>query len=245
MKHNFLIIDDEAVIRKGMQQALEGLGLFNIYTAGNGAEGLKIVEQNNIEAVFLDIEMPEMNGVDFMKTLSANERHPLAVVISGYDEFNYVREALRYGALDYLLKPVDSSDIRALGERIYDMLENSSEATSETETSASAEPVKAQKLTAEMIRDYIDNHYRNHELGVSLLSKEFDYSSNYIGYVFKTGMGISINDYLNQKRIELAKKFIREGQMMMKDISSAVGYSDQHYFSKMFKKYTDVSPTEF
>ena len=71
------------------------------------------------------------------------------------------------------------------------------------------------------------------------------YSPNYIGSTFKKEFGTSINDYINKYRVIMAKELMKDSDMKMYEISYAVGYADQHYFSKVFKKYEGVSPTDY
>ena len=247
--HKFLVVDNEDIICNGMKQALDSLGYFEVYTAGNGIEALNCVDKNKIEAIFLDVEMPEMNGIEFMRALREKDIHPLVVVISGYDEFEYAREALRYGALDYILKPIDSSDVRDLGERMFKLLENKDSAiNTEDEELDNTQPETFKgsgKITPELIAEYIEKNYSDQELSVSEISKHMGYSPNYIGSTFKKEFGISINDYINKYRCIMAKELMKDVGMKMYEISYAVGYTDQHYFSKVFKKYEGISPSEY
>lgn len=117
-----LVVDDEVMICEGMRRTLAGMNCFEVLVAHSGVDALAILRSENIQAMLLDIEMPEMNGIELMRILQEENRQPLTIIISGYDKFEYAKEALNYGAADYLLKPVDSLDIREIGGKIFEQL---------------------------------------------------------------------------------------------------------------------------
>lgn len=102
-----LIVDDEYIMRRGIRYMMnwEELGCEVIGEASNGKEALDMMESLNPHIVFCDIAMPVMDGIDFIKI--AHRRYPAVqiIILSGYDKFEYVRQALLNGAADYILKP--------------------------------------------------------------------------------------------------------------------------------------------
>ncbi|WP_407271173.1 response regulator [Radiobacillus sp. PE A8.2] len=104
---NVIIVDDEPVIRFGLKASVnwdeEGLHLLGDYP--NGEEALKVIEENHIDILITDIKMPIMDGITLMK--KALERLPnlKVIIVSSYNDFQYVQEGLRHGAMDYVLKP--------------------------------------------------------------------------------------------------------------------------------------------
>ena len=106
-----LIVDDEKLERKGIQFLLKReKEEFRILEASNGKDALGILASNQVDLLFSDVKMPYMNGLEL--TSAARELYPdLEIVIfSGYNDFSYAREALRYGVVDYVLKPVDPEE---------------------------------------------------------------------------------------------------------------------------------------
>lgn len=120
--YNILVVDDENIICSGMRDALESMGEFTVYMASNGKEALHIIQSGTIHAMLLDIAMPDMNGIELMKALAGNDEKPITFIISGYEEFDYVKVAMNYGAIDYVLKPIDSDDVIGMGRRIMTIL---------------------------------------------------------------------------------------------------------------------------
>ncbi len=110
-----LIIEDEVYARKSMKKQIELLlsdKNIEILEASNGMQGLEMVQENHPELVFTDIRMPIMDGLDFLKEVKKNNAEVKVVMISAYADFEYAKKALRYGAEEYLLKPIDEQELR-------------------------------------------------------------------------------------------------------------------------------------
>ncbi|MEX0752728.1 MAG: response regulator [Xanthobacteraceae bacterium] len=107
-----LIVDDEFYTRKVIRTLLSAIGVSNIYDAENGAGGLEAIRTIMPDAVFLDWEMPELDGPAFVKAVRAPGAFPYPnvpiVMLTGHGERWRVEEAMRLGVDDYLLKPVSS-----------------------------------------------------------------------------------------------------------------------------------------
>ncbi|MDU0204432.1 response regulator [Paenibacillus sp. MAH-36] len=125
---DILIVDDETVIREGIQRTL--LNRFpehQVHLAANAEQAIALLRSHRIQIVLTDILMPGMTGLELMNM--SRSRHPNVkwVVISAYSEFSYAQEAVRLGAKDYLLKPIGkevlSEMIRKLGEEIAHEIE--------------------------------------------------------------------------------------------------------------------------
>jgi DNA-binding response OmpR family regulator len=107
---HILIIDDEANLRQTMARILKQAG-YEVSAAANGLEGLNLLAQHGFDLVYLDIRMPEMNGLDVLKKI--HETHPdLAVILfTAQPDIHSAIQALRHGASDYLLKPLKPSQV--------------------------------------------------------------------------------------------------------------------------------------
>ncbi|HTG68653.1 MAG TPA: response regulator [Candidatus Udaeobacter sp.] len=110
-----LIVDDESWTRDIIRAfgEWERLGMEIIGEAADGQEALQMTEELQPHIVITDMRMPGTDGVRLLQLL--NDRHPdvKAIVVSGYDDFQYAKHALRYKAVDYLLKPVDPKELNA------------------------------------------------------------------------------------------------------------------------------------
>lgn len=102
-----LIADDEEMIREGVAGFLRMDGEIEVVgQAGDGETALELAEQCRPDLLFVDVNMPFLNGLDFIEQLNSRQHDFLTIVITGYDDFEYVQKALRLGVFDYQLKPI-------------------------------------------------------------------------------------------------------------------------------------------
>jgi len=116
-----LVFDDERTIRKVMEKILKKEGL-QVETYGSGIDAFHIISSKKPEIVFLDISLQDSNGLDILRSIVTLENRPYVVMISGHDEYNYLIEAMKLGAYDYIPKPFDISKIRKVVKDIKDIL---------------------------------------------------------------------------------------------------------------------------
>ncbi|WP_020619773.1 response regulator transcription factor [Paenibacillus daejeonensis] len=113
------VIDDELGVRTSIIQKLTAL--FPDAKVFNGEYGLLALDRIELirpDLIFLDIRMPDVDGLDILKQVKRNYPAIYVVIISGYDEFEYARQSLQLGATDYLLKPADRVKLREIVEKI-------------------------------------------------------------------------------------------------------------------------------
>src|SRR4051794_24321741 len=102
-----IIVDDESYAIDGLKKFIDwnSLGIEIVDTVPNGIEGLDKIRLHMPDIVITDIRMPLMGGIEMMKTLKSENLNVKIVVFSGYGEFEYAKESIRYGVIDYILKP--------------------------------------------------------------------------------------------------------------------------------------------
>ncbi len=95
-----------------------------------------------------------------------------------------------------------------------------------------------------IVKDYVDKNYRN-EISVATFSKDLNINYNYLSYCFKNETNENLSSYISKIRVEKAKIYLEDFKIPIADISEMVGFSEHNYFSKIFKKYTSFTPTEY
>lgn len=95
-----------------------------------------------------------------------------------------------------------------------------------------------------IVKDYVDKNYRD-EISVSTISKDLNINYNYLSYCFKNETNENLSSYISKIRVEKAKIYLEDFKIPIADISEMVGFSEHNYFSKIFKKYTSFTPTEY
>lgn len=125
MAYQVLIVDDEEIVCRGLAQFVKWKehGFEVAGTAFSVDDALVLLNQLSIQVVFMDIRMPGKTGLDLLKIIQ--EKYPAikSVILSGFSEFSYAREALRYGAVDYLSKPVNLKEVGSLLDRMREEFE--------------------------------------------------------------------------------------------------------------------------
>lgn len=112
--YTFIIIDDEKIIREGTLKKLSDLNdrIECIGQADNGAEGIRLVEEQHPDIIILDMQMPVMGGTELLPYLSEKYPDKPLIVISGYRDFDYVKHAISANAIDYILKPFSRETVQ-------------------------------------------------------------------------------------------------------------------------------------
>lgn len=237
-----LIADDERPVRI----AISKLGQWGKYhleqpvQVENGQEALLAMYELKPSIVFVDIQMPVMNGLDFLEKASVEFPGTVYIIVSGYDEFSYAQKAIHYGAIDYLLKPIEEDKLNAAIEKAVRMLCPDFPGNSQMQD---ASDIKAEEVI-EIIKEKIDHEY-SENIRISDFSAKYFFSREYLSKLFKTRYGIGIYEYLQKVRMERAAALLRDPDIKILDISSRIGYTDNNYFSKAFRNYYNLTPTEF
>ncbi len=128
MIQTLLIAEDEKMIRAGIAAMVKrsGVEVAEILEANNGEAALEILAERHVDAVFTDIRMPKMDGIELARRIQSLEKKPYVVAVSGYDDFSYAVEMMRNGVVEYLLKPVEREKIAEVLTMIEQKIQNDS-----------------------------------------------------------------------------------------------------------------------
>lgn len=120
-----VIVDDEKMIREGLTRTIpwNDMGVEVVGTAGNGQMALEIIREKKPHIVLTDIRMPKMDGLQLLQRVREENSKIKVVMLSGYDDFSYAQQAIKYGASDYLLKPINAEDLQKLIKKLVKTFE--------------------------------------------------------------------------------------------------------------------------
>ncbi|WP_151735686.1 response regulator [Paenibacillus tengchongensis] len=143
-----LIVDDEKMIRQGLKAMIEREfpSMYSIALAGNGEEALELYRQEQRDIIITDIRMPVMDGfalLEALARLTAGGEGPAVVILSGYDDFEYAKNAIRHRVKDYLLKPIRRDEL-------FEVLSRISGERQERESSARRQAQEARDFRREL-----------------------------------------------------------------------------------------------
>lgn len=114
MKYKILIVDDEKMIRMGIKNAMpwEEMSIEEVYTASSAKEAVQVIEEQEPEILITDISMTEMSGLELVGQIREKYQGMRIIVLTGYDRFEYARQALKLQVHDFLLKPIDETELK-------------------------------------------------------------------------------------------------------------------------------------
>ncbi len=115
-KGTILVVDDDPDIREVLRDRLESLG-YGVLTAANGKEGLEFLEKQSPQMVLLDIEMPDMNGLEVLKEIRRRENDVTVVMITAYGTIERAVQAMKEGAYDFVPKPFEPDHIALIVQK--------------------------------------------------------------------------------------------------------------------------------
>ncbi|AEM77977.1 response regulator transcription factor [Thermoanaerobacter wiegelii] len=357
-----LIVDDEPIVREGLKNNInwDEMNLEVVGSASDGRNALEIFTKSSIDIVLTDIRMPFMDGLEL--TRKVKEIDPLIIVIllSAYDDFKYAQQAIKLGAFDYILKPIDVDVLKQTVKRAIFKRKELLNKEKEILPSLNEEDLKFFKAeyskyplkleeelskaikrgdkdsalnifnniwnefqdkgytedfikrwglelvaiitrslieigenadilfketdpwrqisdlsTKEKLREWMENiievvceyvsitknsknrklvemaikliqeNYSDLNISLNSIAEKLYITPNYLSALFKGEMGVTFSDYLTAYRIEKAKELLKDVKIKIYEVAEAVGYTDQHYFSKVFKNITGFTPKEY
>lgn len=245
------IVEDEKNIAQGIASILkEQSGIpCTIKIADNGEDGLELASSFQPHLVISDVRMMPMNGLDMIHKMQEEDLCKNFIILSGYDNFPYVQAALRYHCLDYLLKPVDKSELFTLVEKVYHSL---------------SEELSLEKRSLPSL-DFFSLDITNEKYPTSL-KKALQYlQQNYMLDISQQSMAASlmlhptylsglINKYLKVnfaylldfiRLTQAAKLLIYESDMSISEISYLTGYTNERRFYHAFQNRLSCTPGDF
>lgn len=263
--YRMIIADDENKIRAGLKTLIhwDALHLEIVCECKNGDEVLEALEEMAVDIVLTDMQMPGICGVELMQRLREAFPYVSVIVISGYDDFKYTRQAIVSNAVDYLLKPVDEDELNEALKTAISKVESNKIRRQAEEVEKIPIPVIREyfigirereekekphgggqrKHLAINIREYLDDNYCGH-ITLSDLESRFYSNKEYISRIFKNFYGVTIFDYIDHLRIKKANDMLLKGEQI-KEICYTLGFYDESHFYKKFKKIMGISPSEY
>ena len=236
-KLRVLLVDDEIVTREGFKKLFDWAA-HDCEVVGEAADGMEALMQIDTllpDVVIMDINIPVMNGLKIVQMSKMKHPDMAFVIVSGYDDFSYCREALRLQITDYILKPVNYDEFGICIDNLkISMFENKKmEQTGE----------EGEQTIVGIVR-YMQEHLKE-EISLNVLADEFHLSAQYISQLFKNEIGVNFLAYLTNIRMEQAKKLLLSTDDTVAEIAEKSGYADYRVFTKAFKKAEGVTPSQY
>ncbi len=115
-----MVVEDEKLIRQGIATMIKrtGVPVDEVIECPNGVKAMEVLREKKVDVVFTDIRMPKMNGIELVQAMKELDSPPIAIAVSGYDDFSYAVEMMRNGVREYILKPVERDKLKEVMEKL-------------------------------------------------------------------------------------------------------------------------------
>ena len=242
-----LVVDDNAEFRVLMTDTLTGE--YNVLTATDGDEGLRVLAVNKVDLIISDLIMPGKDGMEFCAEVKANINYshiPFILLTAKTDPDTQV-SGLNNGADDYIPKPFSPKILLAridsllrLRARLCDTFLHSP-----TEPVSSIAHSKSDEMFMKKIMDYVYDHIEDTELDVDDIAKAMYMSRATLYRKLKGISELSPNDFIRLCRLKRAAELLKENVYKVNEVAYIVGFSSPSYFSKCFQKQFGVLPKDY
>ncbi len=239
--YRVVLVDDEHMIVTGLERAVpwSKFDCQVVGTAYDGLQGLQVIRDQKPDMVVTDIRMPNCDGLSMVAALKSEFPRLQIAVLTAFRDFDYAQQAIRLGVCRYLLKPSRMDEIEEAIGCMTGNLKNLPEELPETPEEASSGG-----FVVNTALQYIAANYAQH---ISLLdvADHVFVSQWHLSKLLNRHTGKSFLDIVNEQRVKQAKELLKNPALKVRDVAEQVGFADVAHFSKIFKKYTGVSPVAF
>ncbi|MCR5302348.1 MAG: response regulator [Lachnospiraceae bacterium] len=240
-KFRVMIAEDERLIANNIAKHIESenpaFKVVGIYL--NGKDALDAIEEQTPDVVFTDISMPVMTGLELAEKIHDTMGNVKCVILTGYADFEYAKEALHCGVEDYLLKPVDKKELNKVLKKIELSL---TDITDIARSEGAADTSMTPEEIVSLIKDYVQKNYSS-DLDLSIVAQNLGFSQSYLTKVFNKVENITPSKYIRNYRMGIAKQLLNDDKLSIQQVASCVGYNDPFHFSRSFKQAVGITPT--
>ena len=245
--YRMLIVEDD----RDLQEYLFGYfkNRFNCYVASNGNEALNMVKNIMPDVIVSDVMMPVMDGFEFCKRVKSNveiSHIPVILLTAKSGERNHL-EGLNIGADIYFQKPFE---INILDSQIKNLMLLRKQIKEQFQKRIKADFTDlahsvADEQFIQKINEYIDSRLSENSLSIEGMAKDIGMSRSALFKKTRALTGLSPNEFIIKQRISKACILLEKTDLSIKEIANQVGYEDNKYFSRIFKKITEKTASEY
>lgn len=244
---SILIVEDHKDMLAFVARQLSPL--YNVLTAENGVEALKILEKENVCLVISDVMMPEMDGLELCERLKSDVdySHIPVILLTAKTALESKLEGLEQGADAYIEKPfsveylrVNVANLLSNRERLRRRFIESPFVKADTMAQTKADEIFMQRLN-----EYVMSHLDQTDLVIDDMADAMNMGRSNFYRKLKGVLDMSPNEYLRLVRLKKAAQLLKNGEYGVVEISYRVGFNSPSYFTNCFKKQFGVVPKDF
>lgn len=247
MRYRLMIVDPDRGICENIPYLLDWsqYGVSGILTANSYEEAISRAVDFQPHIALVELELGDRQGYELVRHLRETGLETVFCTMGDKEDFQWVQQSMRAGARDYLLKPLDTSELRSFLERAV-VRELGGALPERPAVQTGVDPVlhteygKLSRITNKIILIVKSNYRRG--LSLTGIAEMLNMSSKYIGRVFLQDTGMKFSAYLTAYRMIQARRLIENSQEKISVVASMVGYRQLNNFYVHFKNYFRISP---
>ena len=240
--YSLILAEDDFHIRTGLSDFFpwESLGFHLVGSFQDGAEALAFFKAHPVDVVLTDIKMPAVDGLALAREIRRLSSNATIIFISAYRNFEYARQAMELGVKRYLIKSAKYDEMM----RFFQMLRKELDQEPLTcNPSSGAGLTSTENPVIRKVLQQINDH--TDKASLQYIADSVSMNPIYLSRYFKEQTGVNFSEYLFKKRMELAGYYLSRTTLSITEISEKVGYSNDKNFSKAFKKYFSIPPSQY
>lgn len=242
-----LIVDDEVFAVNALVSRIEWshYGFGTPLTSHSLAQAQAVFFTHDIALILCDIEMPQGSGLELFEWIKTYYPLTECIFVTCHDEYSYLRHAMQLGSCDYILKPVDYSELNeTLSTVVTRIAARRNRQRAQDKTNVAMDSIASSNPYVTQIIDYITEHLTE-PIAVTYLAEILHLSPQHFMRLFKKEMGCSILQYITAKRIGLAVRYLEDKTLTVAEVAVRSGFDNYSYFTRIFKRFTNETPVEF
>ena len=248
-KRTVLIVEDDSDVRNYLQNELQQY--FVIESANDGKEALSKLEDGLPDLIVTDAMMPVMDGFELIRRLRANSQWadlPIVMLTALNSETDQLK-GLKTGAEAYIQKPFSSAVLITTISKMIEQRDRLKVAYAKETVSTVPTPAilteEADRKMREQLDAWMQAHIDDPKLTIDACAEHFGYRRTNFFKKVKQLTGMTPNDYIRQQRMSVAIELLKDTRLTVAEVAYKVGFEDQYYFSKSFKSYFGISPSQY
>lgn len=236
MMYTVVIIDDEPLIVEGLSRTMawEKWNCLVAGTASDGQAGMELIREKRPNIVITDINMPKLNGLKMIAGLKSEFPDMQIIILTGYREFEYARQAIALGVSRFLLKPSKMNELEEALETV----------TGRLDQKGMAENSEANSFIVKNALEFIRENSRE-KLRLTDVADQVYVSQWHLSKLLNKHTGKTFSDLLNGARMDKSKELLTDPSLRICDVAEMVGFQDLAHFSRVFKKMEGMSAGEY
>lgn len=237
-----LIVEDELLEQEFLQSLAEGelQPGDRVLTCESGVQAVKLAQQHRPDLIFMDILIPEMDGLKALTEIRQFLPESKVVILSACSDFSYAQTAIRLKVEEYLLKPIKPAVFKQILRRLL----TAGTGLAGGATEALPADLSDQTDFIEKSLRYIHDNFKQ-KLPLQLVSSYVFVNPQYFSRIFKKEVGMNYIDYVNALKIEYACKLLETTNYPAYRISGECGFTDPSYFNRVFVQQMEMTPKAY